>query len=78
MKKRILVFFVLLSSIIGLRAQKLVIHHPGGTTTDVELSQQPRIEFQGDRVVVKLPKQDLDFASTDILRLTYRGSSLGD
>ena len=61
-----------------LRAQTLVIHHSGGTTTEVELSQQPRIEFLDDRVVVKLPGEEMDFASTDVLRLTYRGSLRGD
>ena len=26
-------------------AQTLLLHHPGGTTTDVELFTQPRIEY---------------------------------
>ena len=56
-------------------AQTLVLHHPGGTTTDVELFIQPRIEFQGDRVLITSSVLVMDYAKEDILRFTYKGGT---
>ena len=66
---------VLASLCCGQRAtaQTLVLHHPGGATTDVELYTQPRIEFQGDRVLITSPVLNMDYAKDDILRFTYKG-----
>lgn len=61
----------------GLQAQTLVLHHSDGTTTDVELYTQPRVEFQNDRVVITSTVLNMDYAKTDVLRFTYKGSGLG-
>ena len=58
-------------------AQTLVLHHADGTTTDVELYTQPRVQFQGDRVLITSPVLDMDYPKDDILRFTYKGGSLG-
>lgn len=68
-------FLALLSS-HGTMAQTLVLHHPGGTTTDVELFTQPRIEFQGDRVLITSPVLNIEYPKTEVLRFTYKGSTL--
>lgn len=78
MMKRFCCFVTLLSCMIGMRAQTLVLHHPGGATTDVDLSLHPRIEFLGNRVVIKIPGQELSFANAEVLRLTHSGCVRGD
>ena len=55
-------------------AQTLVLHHPGGTTTDVELYTQPRVEFQGDKVVITSPVLNIEYPKTEVLRFTYKGT----
>jgi len=75
--KRQFLFLVLLLVATGLRAQTLVLHHPGGTTTDVELFTQPRVQFEGDKVLITSTVLNMEFAKTDVLRFTYKGSSMG-
>lgn len=58
----------------GMQAQTLVLHHPGGTTTDVELYTQPRIEFQNDRVLITSTVLSMEYPKQDVLRFTYKGS----
>lgn len=58
-------------------AQTLVLHHPGGTTTDVELFTQPRIEFQGDKVVITSTVLNIEYPKEQVLRFTYKGSPQG-
>lgn len=69
--------FMLAALCFGQRsmAQTLVLHHPGGTTTDVELYTQPRIEFLDDRVLITSPVLNMDYAKDDILRFTYKGGT---
>lgn len=55
------------------QSQVLVLHHADGTTTDVELYTQPRIEFRGDRVVITSPVLDMEYPVSDIFRFTYKG-----
>ena len=75
MKKKLLMLLVLALWVGKTYAQSqvLVLHHPGGTTTDVELYTQPRIEFKGDRVIITSPVLDMEYAAEDILRFTYKG-----
>ena len=78
MKKLLFFFFVMLSAgNSDLQAQTLVLHHSDGTTTDVELYTQPRVEFQNDKVLVTSTVLNMEFAKNDVLRFTYKGSSLG-
>ena len=44
MMKRKLILFALLIMATGLRAQTLVLHHTDGTTTNVELSKNFRMD----------------------------------
>ena len=54
-------------------AQTLVLHHPGGITTDVELFTQPRIEFEDDRVLITSSVLNMEYPKADILRFSYKG-----
>ena len=75
-RKRHFLFLALLLAALSLRAQTLVLHHADGTTTDVELYTQPRIQFQNDRVVITSSVLDMEYPKADVLRFTYRGSTL--
>ena len=79
MKKSFFLCLLLLTLFCSLQvtAQKLVLHHADGTTTDVELYTQPRVEFQNDRVVITSAVLNMDYAKADVLRFTYRGGGLG-
>ena len=75
MKKLVIAFLTLATaSVSSLRAQTLVLHHADGTTTDVELYTQPRIEFQNDRVLITSPVLSMEYPKQDVLRFTYKGS----
>ena len=77
-KPLILLFLLTMLICMNAKAQTLVLHHPDGTTTDVELYAQPRIEFQGDHVLITSTVLDLEFSKQDILRFTYNsGITLG-
>ena len=55
----------------------LVMWHPDGSTTDVELYTQPQVLFQNDSVFVTSPVADLKYAASDVLRFTYKGNGTG-
>lgn len=55
-------------------AQTLVLLHSDGTTTDVELFTQPRIEFLGEKVVITSPVLNMEYAKNDLVRFTYKGN----
>lgn len=76
-KKLLAGMYVLTALCCGPRvlAQTLVLHHPNGTTTDVELFAQPRIEFLDDRVLITSTVLNMEYAKTDVLRFTYKGST---
>ncbi len=73
MKKiRIIAMLTLLTIVCGNSlAQKLVLHHANGSTTEVELFTMPRVTFEGDKVVVKSSVVNLEYDKADILRFTY-------
>ena len=77
MKRKRLMFLALLLVATGLRAQTLVLHHADGTTTDVELYTQPQVKFQDDKVVITSTVLNMEYPKSDVLRFTYKGSSLG-
>ena len=75
--KKLILLCLLLQAWFGATravAQTLVLHHPGGTTTDVELYTQPRVEFQGDKVVITSPVLNIEYPKTEVLRFTYKGT----
>ena len=76
MKKLLtLLLFCLIS--LMMQAQTLVLHHANGTTTDVELYTLPQVKFQGDKVLITSTVLDMEYSKEDVLRFTYKGSSLG-
>lgn len=56
-------------------AQKLVLFHADGTTTDVELYTMPVIQFNGDKVTITSTVLDMEYPKENVLRFTYRGSA---
>ena len=73
------VVFLMTMLCLGQRAmaQTLVLHHPGGTTTDVELFTQPRVEFQGDKVLITSTVLNMEYPKDQVLSFTYKGSPQG-
>ena len=62
MKKNILIISLLLGTFLHVQAQNnatLVLWHPDGTTTDVELFTQPNVFFRNDSVYVTSTVADL-------------------
>ena len=76
MKKVIILLLLFVSTTVGMRAQTLVLHHPGNTTTEVDLFTMPRIEFEGDRVLITSTVLDMEYPKDQVLRFTYKGGSL--
>ena len=68
---------LLLTGCLRVSAQTLVLHHPGGMTTDVELYTQPQVKFQDDKVLITSTVLSMEYAKADVLRFTYKGGSLG-
>lgn len=52
---------------------KLILHHPDGTTTEVELYVMPVITLNGDHLMVTSDIVNLEFAQADVVRFTYSG-----
>lgn len=80
MKKGIVTAIVLLMTFfwaIPSKAQKLVLHHADKTTTDVELYLQPRVTFQGDKLLIASTIINMEFSNDNVLRFTYERSSMG-
>lgn len=55
----------------------LVLWHPDGTTTDVELFNQPRVQFLNDSVFITSTVLALKYDAKDILRFSYKGNGTG-
>lgn len=69
-------FLLILLACVHVKAQTLVLHHPDGTTTDVELFTQPHIEFVGSRILITSTVLNMDYAKDDVLCFTYKGSNI--
>ena len=61
---------------VHVKAQTLVLHHPDGTTTDVELLTQPHIEFADSRILITSTVLNMDYAKDDVLCFTYKGRNI--
>ncbi len=55
----------------------LVLWHPGGTTTEVELYKQPRVQFLNDSVFITSTVLDMKYPANEILRFSYKGEGTG-
>lgn len=75
MKSKLLTLSVILLALYGsctAYAQKLVVWHFDGSTTEIELFTQPLVQFSGDKVLVTSPVINLEYGQNDIIRFTYR------
>lgn len=54
------------------QAQKLVLWHSNGSTTEIELFNQPLVQFEGDKVLVTSPVINIEYDKKDITRFTYK------
>lgn len=80
MKKSLLIILLLLGTFLHVQAQNnatLVLWHPDGKTTDVELFTQPRVQFLNDSVFITSTVLDLKYEAKDILRFSYKGNGTG-
>ena len=80
MKKSLLIILQLLGTFLHVQAQNnatLVLWHPDGKTTDVELFTQPRVQFLNDSVFITSTVLDLKYEAKDILRFSYKGNGTG-
>ncbi len=81
MKCRFIILFVtFLMSFLALEtlhAQNLVLWHPDGSTTDVELYTQPHVLFIQNKVVITSSVLDMEYDKSDIVRFTYKGKDTG-
>ena len=80
MKKYLLTLAMMLGMGIHALAQgnaTLVLWHPNGTTTEVELYKQPRVRFLNDSVFITSTVLDLKYDAKDILRFSYKGNGTG-
>ena len=69
--KRKLILFALLIMAMGLRAQTLVLHHTDGTTTNVELSKNFRMDVTDADYVITLKDATFTFSRSDISYFTF-------
>ena len=60
---------------ISAQTQILVLHHADKTTTEVELYTQPKITFEGDRMVIASSVLHLSFQVGDVVRFSYRDTN---
>lgn len=51
---------------------KLVIWLSDGSKTDIELSQQPQVQFENDKVMVTSSVLDMEYDAEEVLRFTYK------
>lgn len=59
------------------KAQKLVLWHADNSYTEVELYKQPRVTFEGDKVLITSSVLNMEYPKEDVLRFTYKGSADG-
>lgn len=53
-------------------AQSLVLWHSDGSTTVIELFNQPLVQFAGDKVLITSPVINLEYDKNDVIRFTYK------
>lgn len=55
-----------------MNAQSLVIWHSNGSSTEIELFNQPLVQFAGDKVIVTSPVINFEYDKSDVVRFTYK------
>lgn len=66
----VILLFALSSS--RMNAQSLVLWHSDGSKTEIELFNQPLVQFAGDKVLVTSPVINLEYDKNDVVRFTYK------
>ena len=59
------------------KGQILVVKHPNGNTTDIELLTQPQIKFQNEKVLITSTVLSMEYPKEDILAFTFKGKTTG-
>ena len=78
--KTILMILVLLLALFNsekIHAQTLILWHPDGMTTEVDLFTQPRIQFANDKMLITSSVVDLEYDKSNIIRFTFKGNKTG-
>jgi hypothetical protein len=76
MRKTLLTLILLIGMGIDSFAQDkaiLVLWLADGTKTDIEVSQQPQIKFENDKVIITSSVLNMEYNADEILRFTYKG-----
>lgn len=66
---------ILLLALYGnsvVHAQSLVLWHSDGSKTEIELFNQPLVQFAGDKMLVTSPVINLEYDKNDVVRFTYK------
>lgn len=66
-----IVVLLMISFCSATHAQKLVLWHSNGSTTEIELFNQPLILFEGNKLLVTSPVINMEYNKNDIVRFTY-------
>lgn len=74
-KRELPLVVILFMMSIAVSSQTLVLHHADGSTTDIELYLQPRINFEADKVLITSTVLDMEYPKENVLRFTYKGKS---
>ncbi len=78
MKYRLVLLFLFISlSWLSVNTQTLVLHHTDGQTTDIELSEKPRIRFGTDNILISSSTLNLEYARKDVERFTFKAEDTG-
>ena len=77
--KQLLLLLVLIGCRLTVSAQTqvLVLHHADNTTTDVELYTNPKITFEGDKMIINSSVIHMELKVGDVVRFTYKEKSTG-
>jgi len=67
-----LLLMLFLSVIAKAQTQTLVLWHADGSTTDVDLSTEPKVTFTGSKLLIKSTVLDMEYATEEIVRFTYK------
>ena len=76
MRKTILALTIMMGMGIESFAQDnatLVLWLADGTKTDIEVSQQPQIKFENDKVIITSSVLNMEYEADEVLRFTYKG-----
>lgn len=77
MKRVLLNILLACLPVVGASAQKLVIAHADGTSTDIDLNTRPCITISNDSVCVSSNIAFMKWKAHDVIRFTYGNTEMG-